>query len=311
MAIGKVAKMLLQPLEWFYPTAKASYMWRMRRAYLRYKYGPVLLLQMGKVGSKSVQTGLEALALDRPVYHSHFLSEDRTARTEKQRRKFFRTKRYAYLRRPWLNQFLLRMYRNDPQERDWKLVTLTREPVGRNISAFFENLYVVEREAGHEYEITSDYYGIEPTIVTVKDIAKLAELFFTRATHDSPVRFFDREIRDIFGIDVIRSGFDIDKGYQIYKAGRVELLVIRLESLADVVVPAFGEFLDIEDFQLINSNIGAKKVYAPLYDAFKKHVVIDSDYAAKLYDSDYMRTFYAEDEIRDAKDRWIGHADGT
>jgi hypothetical protein len=309
MATRNVVKMLLQPLDWCYATAKARYMWRMRRTYRRSPLGPVLLLQMGKVGSKSVQAGLEALKLERPIYHSHFLSEERTAQTEKQRRKFFRTERHAYLLRPWLNQFLLGMYRNDPQQRTWKLVTLTREPVGRNISAFFENLDVVEREDGGEYEITSDYYGIEPTIVNVSDVAKLAELFFTRATHDSPLRFFDREIRDIFGIDVIQSGFSIDKGYEIYKANRVELLVIRLESLAEVAVPAFHEFLGIEDFQLINSNIGDKKIYAPLYDAFKKHIVIGSDYATKLYDSDYMRTFYTQDEIRSAKDKWIRHAD--
>ena len=123
------------------------------------------------------------------------------------------------------------------------------------------------------------------------------------------MRFFDREIRDIFGIDVIQSSFPIDKGYEIYKADRAELLVVRLESLVDVAVPAFHEFLGIEDFQLINSNIGARKVYAPLYDAFKKHIEIGSDYAAKLYDSDYMRTFYTQDEIRAAKGTWIRHAD--
>ena len=309
MAIRKMVKQLLQPLDRFYATAKARYMWRMRRVYRRARHGPVLLLQMGKVGSKSVQAGLEALHLERPVYHSHFLSEERTAQTEQQRRKFFRTERHAYLVRPWLNQFLLGTYRNDPQQRTWKLVTLTREPVGRNISAFFENLDVVEREAGREYEISSDYYGIEPTIVSVDDIPKLTELFFERATHDSPLRFFDREIRDIFGIDVIRDGFDIDKGYQIYKNGRVELLVIRLENLVEVVGPAFREFLDIEDFQLINSNIGGRKIYAPLYDAFKKQVAIGSDYATGLYESDYMQTFYTQAEILEAKDRWIGHAE--
>ena len=62
MAVRALAKALLQPLDRFYPTAKARYMWRMKRAYLRYGQGPVLLLQMGKVGSKSVQAGLEALS---------------------------------------------------------------------------------------------------------------------------------------------------------------------------------------------------------------------------------------------------------
>jgi hypothetical protein len=85
----------------------------------------------------------------------------------------------------------------------------------------------------------------------------------------------------------------------------VELLVIRLESLVDTASTAMQEFLGIDDFQLINSNIGARKVYAPLYSAFKKHVVIDSDYAAKPYGSDYMRTFYSSEEISRANEMWF------
>jgi len=261
---------LLEPLEWFYSTAKAMYMWRMGRVRRSFAEGPILLLQMGKVGSKSVQAGLEALNLDRPIYHAHFLSRERTALTENQRRKFFRTDQYNYLRRPWLNQFLLREFQKQGDKRKWKLITLTREPVGRNISAFFENLAVKTSEVSGEYVISSDYYRIEPTTVTVDEPQKLARLFFDRATHDSPLKFFDREIRDIFGIDVLSEGFSPEKGYGIYHSDRVDLLVLRLESLADCAGLALNEFLGIEDFKVINRNIGDKKVYAPLYDAFKR-----------------------------------------
>ena len=110
-----------------------------------------------------------------------------------------------------------------------------------------------------EFEISSAYYRIEPTSVSVDNTSKLSQLFFDRAQHDSPIRFFDREIKDIFEIDVIGSGFPIDKGYEIYRAGRVELLVLKLEDLAQIAGAAFSEFLEIDDFQLINENIAAKK----------------------------------------------------
>jgi len=297
---------VLEPLEWLYPTAKAMYMWRMGRAYKRYDHGPVLILQMGKVGSKSVQAGLEAANLDRPIYHAHFLSRERTARTEKQRRKFFRTDRHSYLMRPWLNEFLLRTFEERKDNRSWKLITLTREPVGRNISAFFENLDVVRCETDGEFKISSDYYQIEPTIVSVDDTSKLSRLFFDRAQHDSPLRFFDREIKDIFGIDVLSSGFPIEKGYGIYSAERVDLLVLKLESLAHCANDALAEFLGIDEFRIINRNISAGKVYAPLYDAFKRNAVIDSEYADSLYDSEYMRTFYSGTEIAAARTKWLG-----
>ena len=133
---GGLLNTVLKPLDLFYSTAKAKYMWRMQRAFDAAGEGPVLVLQMGKVGSKSVQAGLDALQLDRRIYHAHFLSRERTAQTEQKRRKYFRTANESYLRRPWLNQFLVRAYETSTDKK-WKLVTLTREPIGRNISAFF------------------------------------------------------------------------------------------------------------------------------------------------------------------------------
>lgn len=281
----------------------------MGRSYNRYDHGPVLVLQMGKVGSKSVQAGLEAENLDRPIYHAHFLSRERTARTENQRRKFFRTDRHSYLTRPWLNQFLLRTFEKHSDDRKWKLITLTREPIGRNISAFFENLDVVPCETEGNFEISSDYYQIKPTIVSIDDTNTLAHLFFRCAQHDSPLRFFDREIKDIFGIDVLASGFPIEKGYGIYCSDRADLLVLKLESLADCASEALAEFLSIDEFRIINRNIGAGKVYAPLYDAFKRNAIIDSEYADTLYNSEYMRTFYSSTEIAAARAKWLRKAD--
>jgi len=309
MVAKRLIKWVLWPLESFYPTAKIVHMWRLRYAYSRFRKGPVLVLQMGKVGSRAVEAALEERVSDRPVYHSHFLSRERTAQTEEMRKEFFRTEKHRWVTRQWVSQFLLRTFEAHRDNHTWKLITLTREPVGRNISAFFENLDVVPCETEGEYEISSHYYQIEPTIVSVNDTSKLVELFFTRARHDSPLRFFDREIKNIFGIDVFESAFPIEKGFKIYKADRVELLVLRLEDLAECAGTAFDQYLDIPEFQVASRNVGAQKVYAPLYKAFNKHVVVDSDYAKTLLDSDYMRTFYSTEEIKSASDKWLRQSD--
>jgi hypothetical protein len=305
MAGRQIVHKVLAPLEWFYPSAKALHMWRLGRAFRSHTQAPILLLQMGKVGSKSVEAGLEALNLDREIYHAHFLSRERTAETEKQRRKFFRTDRYSYLRRPWLNQFLLKTIKQVNRGPKWKLITLTREPIGRNISAFFENLEVVPCHADGEFEISSDYYGLDRTIVSVDRPQELAALFRRYAKHDSPLKFFDKEIKGIFGIDVFDEGFPKDKGFGIYHGERVDLLVLRLESLASCAREAFSEFLGIDNFEVINRNIGSKKIYAPLYEALKRHASIDSDYADMLYSSEYMRTFYSGEEIAAAREKWL------
>jgi len=304
--VGKnLVNLALAPFERFYSTAKVIYLWRMRHHYRRFNEGPLLILQMGKVGSSSILAGLKTRIVDRPVYHTHFLSRERTAETERMRKKYFRTELHQFVTREWRSQFLLHTFETHKDNRVWKLVTLTREPIGRNISAFFQHLRVTPGESDGEFEISSDHYKIDSMIVSVDDTSTLNELFFDRTRHDSPLRFFDREIRDIFGIDVIGSGFPIEKGYEIYKANRVELLVLRLEDLAECAGAAFEEFLGIPDFQVPGQNIATDKVYAPLYEAFKRDVDIDSAYAERLLDSDYMRTFYSADEIRDAKRKWL------
>ncbi len=304
MSAARFSQTLMAPLERFYATAKYTYMWRQGRSFRVHEKGPIVVIQMGKVGSQSVKSGLDASVKDRSIYHAHFLSAERTAKTEDRRRQFFRTERYNYLRRPWLNQFLLNQFKKSSGDPKWKIVTLTGEPVSRNISAFFENLEVVPTGSNGEYKFSSAYYRIPPTVVSVDDTRAMAALFFRAAVHDSPVKFFDREIRDIFNIDVYRESFSVEKGYEIYSSDKADLLGLRLESLQEIAAPAFKEFLGIENFQTVNRNIATDKVYAPLYAAFKKQIVFAQQYLDGLYNSDYMRTFYSAEEIDSAQRKW-------
>ena len=296
---------LTAPLRRNYRTAKSLYQWRIGRTLSRSSDGPILILQMGKVGSKSVQAGLEALTLNRPIFHAHFLSPERTANTEEKRRKYFRTSQETYLHRPWLNEYLLRCWHDSQNSRTWKIITLVREPIGRNMSAFFENLHVAAAGNSGNFVISSDYYDIAPVAVCIDEPQILADLFYEKAVHDSPKVFFDREIKDIFGIDVLETGFDFDRGYEIYHGDRVELLVLKLEKLESCIAQAMSEFLQLDDFRLINRNIGAAKDYAPLYDVFKRKAVISSEYADRLLKTRYMQTFYSDQEISAVKDRWV------
>ena len=73
--------------------ARAHYHYRLRRKCHQYGEPPLLLYQMGKVGSKTIQRSLRTVELDRPVFHVHFLTPDRVEKTEKERRKYLRVAR--------------------------------------------------------------------------------------------------------------------------------------------------------------------------------------------------------------------------
>jgi hypothetical protein len=185
----------------------------------------------------------------------------------------------------------------------WQVITLTREPIGRNIAGFFENLEVTPLEPKRRYSVKSDYYGFE-IVLDVENMDRLVDLFFERLNHDTPLTFFDRELKGMFGIDVFASEFPISKGYKIFRGERAEVLLIRLESLSECAGEAFREFLGIADFALINTNVGSEKEYAYLYKRFRDAIVLPQAYVDRMYNAKYTRHFYTTEEISTFVKRW-------
>jgi hypothetical protein len=279
-------------------------MFKKERELNRYTGMPVIVYQMGKVGSTTIRESLETLNLNSPIYHSHLLTKKRIDETEQKRKKFFRTSRHSYLQRSWLNEFLRKQIDKGLDGKKWKIITLTREPIARNISTFFENLDIRQLNSTNKYEISSDYYDIKPIIIGIDDIHCLFDLFFDRLKHDSPLDFFDRELKSVFGIDVFASEFPKKKGYKIYEDEKADVLLIRLENLNQCAGASIKEFLGIDNFRLFEKNIGTNKVYAPLYKKFKKNIVLPNNYLDKYYKSKFMRHFYTEKEIINFRALW-------
>lgn len=294
-------KLLRYLAEQNYYTARALWKRGQRQAMSAYGGQPIINYQMGKVGSSTVQASLEAMSLDQPVYHVHFLNPERVRQIEQQRRKYFRTEKYALLRRPWLYQFLFEQIQK--KDRRWKLITLVREPIARNVSTFFENLEVTKNPGSAAYAIKSDYYDFNIE-ADPENLDELIELFFDRLVHERPLRYFDDEIKAVFGIDVFATEFPIDKGYSVYQGEYADLLLIRIEDLDQCANTVFKQFLGLDDFKLVQANIASDKIYAPLYKAFKRTIRFPEDYVRKMYESEYACQFYSDEEIRGFRQGW-------
>jgi len=286
-----------------YYSAKAYYKYRLRRFDKQFELPPLLIYQMGKVGSSSVQQSLKTYQLNRPVYHVHFLTDERITQTEKDRRKYFRTDDTSY-KRPWLYQHLRKRIAMRCKGQKWKVITLVRDPIARNISTFFENLTVKPLESHDTYQVDSEYYSIPRTIIKMNDLNELINLFNRRLDHTIPLVFFDREIKAVFGVDVFEQKFPKSTGYQVYSAKTVDVLLIRLESLNQCAANAFKTFLGIEDFKLENKNVGDKKAYAEIYNIFKENIIIPDSYLDQMYNSRFAKHFYTDEEIDEFKKKW-------
>jgi hypothetical protein len=287
-----------------YYFARYWYVYKRRRELQRYNGPPIIVFQMGKVGSKTISKSLKALNSDMKIYHSHLLTMGRIRETERKRKKYFRTEKQSYLQRCWLNLFLHKQILKGLNDKKWKIITLTREPVGRNISTFFENLEVKSLNSDSKYKIKSDYYNIDSIIVKEDNLRELVDFFFSKMNHSSPLDFFDNELHKVFNIDVYANEFPKSKGYKIYRASKADILLIRVEDLNRVAKQAFKEFLDIDNFSLIDVNVSSEKNYAPLYKTFKNKINLHDSYLDKLYCSKYMQHFYSIEEINLFRSRW-------
>jgi hypothetical protein len=122
--------------------------------------------------------------------------------------------------------------------------------------------------------------------------------------HKAQDRWHDGQLKALFGIDVFATTFPKDIGYKIYlDSPRTPLLLIRLENLNECARQAMRDFLGLEDFQIVNANVGEEKDYAELYKAFKEKP-LPIDYVQSLYDTKFMRHFYKDAEIEKFMQKW-------
>lgn len=231
---------------------------------------PVLVYQMGKVGSTSIITSLEHAGynLHHNLLHIHELRDGQ--RTKKDEN--------------------IAANHNEINE-NWKIITLVRDIVSRNVSDFFHNLSNVDR-AGEWY------VGPEENVRQL-GIKELSNAFIAcpMAKHLAPLNWFDTQLKQFFGIDVFEHSFDCE--WKIYQE---KALLIRLEDL-DRASSVIGDFLNI-DYKSIRANEARKKWYADKYEKFRRQSVLPPAYLDMIYNSRFMRHFYNNEEILKFRNQW-------
>ena len=228
---------------------------------------------MGKVGSTAVLTTCEE-QVSAPVFHTHTLSFDKIK--ELARRS---------LTSPLLEGLAVRRLLDSEREVHWRVVSLVRDPVARNISAFFQNL---------------DHFG-----GGTDEIAALFERFMRDYPHDLPSRWFDDEVLPHFGVDVFGSEFDPKSGHAVFSRENVDLLVVRIDDLNNVGPRVLGEFLGLPgEASIGRENIGGDKSYSTLYSEALKKFRIPEKYVDECYATRFARHFYSDEEIAHFRERW-------
>ncbi|MBF0450245.1 MAG: glycosyltransferase [Candidatus Magnetomorum sp.] len=251
------------------------------------KFPPILIYQMGKVGSKTIMRSLEETNIPNFIGHAHSLTwinitQDHYKNIDVS---------YRRLLRQMIDQYsgFIR----------FKVISLVRDPVARFISNLFQH-----------------YKNYIPNLKNIDEETAIREIIFCLLKNfaefdeqnDYVCNWFDFHFRDVFTFDVYSVKFNRLNGYQIYSTKFSDILIIRLEDLRRCHQQAFYEFLGLPNFSLFSDNIGAKKWYANLYEKTLSQIRIPEHYLDIIYASRYSQHFYTEKELLSFKMKWINRA---
>ena len=250
---------------------------------------PMLVWQMGKVGSSTIYASLGAAIPDAPLFHIHMLTEGMLKKGELYQKSQQKGNKAFEFNRCLRKALLDSMERG----RRWRIVSIVREPVARNLSAFFQNLDLYYPDLNFRTDAMEEI-----------PVEELIEKFLQEFDHDRPMEWFDGEIRGLLGLDVFAEPFPCEDGYRIYQRDRFDLLLIRMEDINRVGASALASFLELPGFQLVNRNVGAEKDYADSYRKVKSQIVFPVRYLDEFHSSKYARHFYTEKELLEFRRRW-------
>jgi hypothetical protein len=250
--------------------------------------GPIVVYQMGKVGSRSVYDSLCALRLGVKVYHIHLMNH--LDEIEQGLRKAFKNPNMS-IEAVEQGRALRREIQRDT-DRPWCLISLVRDPVARNVSRFFQSLDEMDPQIR------------ERCTAGQVDVDELAHTLVTRWERHSDSQWFDTQVKEVFGIDVYARPFNTEQGFDAYVEGRFRMIVIRLENLDACFEEAIRQFLGIPRARLRTRNRSDDKWYGRIYREFITRVTLPVDYVQEVYASKFARHFYTCEELNRSRDRW-------
>lgn len=247
----------------------------------------VLVHQMGKVGSSSVTATIRASFLEIQVEQTHTLHPDHLAYAIQRER----DSGQVYLP----EHLLVSRQILDKGIPFTKMITLTREPIGRSVSFFYEDLKKQSPEA----------LLMDKQIATAKVNEDLLSVLRGSNGTSNPGIWFNREIESLLGIDVFASPFYTDRGYSIYSNGQVDVLLLRMEDLDRCLVPALAEFFNVKPgkINVKASNIGSSKWYNDAMRETKASLELPTDVLERVLSTSYVQHFYS-DYIDRLRSKW-------
>ena len=245
----------------------------------------VLVHQPGKVGSSSLYQSM-LYSLPVPSYQTHSLNRETPYLTDEH------VDDYDNEHSGWpvhVRKAQRFVYHYIRPGRPIAVVTLIRDPIARNVSAFFQNI---------------DRFPHLADAASPPPIEEYQRVFLDEQDHEFMDRWFDYHLRDPLGVDWFAQGFDPSVGHASLAHGKNTFLLMQLELPDEDKEQVVRDFLNFPDFRLnIKANEGDKKAYADVYRQFKQ-LPLPTWYLDKMCDSRVARHFYTPEQVASFRAKW-------
>lgn len=242
----------------------------------------MIIFTMGKVGTMTLVYSLRisgALFVDaNHNFRSLPQSFPFTSTREIWRERAMMVTRLFYI--PWLNRLPRLRY-----------ITAVREPIGRLLSLYF---YTYQFRFGRKVKDT-------PLQTLLDDFPRIFEQDYTHPL--VPGYFFETEFKSHLGIDIYEHPSPQREGTVTINHGKCSVLVMKLEISDQQKSTALSSWLG-QTIPICRLNTAEESGYVELYEKFKKRVRIPHRYAEAIYQSSYMKHFYAPEERAKFWQRW-------
>lgn len=253
---------------------------------------PVLIYQMGKVGSSTVYASLKKARIPSPILHLHFLSK----KLSKHRYIHEEAGVYPVPYNIYLGEEVRKRISNIHNP-TIKIISLIRDPIAHVVSGVFQNPYLFGSA------ILTAQGTIDPQKAALYINRKLNEprtFYFT-------YEWFNTELKSVFNIDVFSRPFPVNEGYAVYSRNNVEALVIRLEDLTDQGPEVISNFLNLDTpLTLIQKNVRDHSSEKSAYLEFRQNISISPLKSKEIYSSKFVKHFYNDRLINRFTATWTG-----
>lgn len=257
------------------------------------KDSPVLIYQMGKVGSSSVYKSLKSERLRNPIFFVHFLSNDLIHYKQVYQNSGIQAAPYHLELGMVLRNYILK----NKRKLKFKIISMVRDPIARQISDVFQNPEIMKIDIKNQNGLINKN----------RAMALIQENFSNLRTFDYIFKWFDREIKSVFGIDAFSKPFNRDSGWTIINGENAEVLVLRLENLSQIGPEVISDFLTLPNqISLVESNVRASTKDVLSYNYVKNNIRIDRSICREIYASRFCSHFYGDKEINKFMKRWAG-----